>query len=207
MIRVRRARLAVTLPVLLAMLTACASTGSPSSPAPSQEAPPPAPTAPPTASATQSPSASAPGTPASESIRVAISAESWLDNQPPGPVSNDNPILHQSAGGQGTYADPITVSLPQGANATYPPGTRFYLSTLQRYVIVEDYGGAPPPPGTTTALSIWIDGRDGPPAAVEDCESTVTASGMVPVQTNPAPNLPVRPGPIFANHTCNVPPE
>ncbi|HZZ47898.1 MAG TPA: hypothetical protein VFE65_13515 [Pseudonocardia sp.] len=199
----------MTLPVLLTVLTGCASSSSDSS------EPPPAPTTSatdsptaspsPSASPTQSPSAGAPGAPGTQSIKVAVSAESWLDNTPPGPVSNDHPIMHQTAGGQGTFADPITVSLPQGANAAYPPGTRFYLSSLQRYVIVEDYGGAPAPPGTSTALSIWIDGRDGPPAAVEDCESTVTASGVVSANTNPAPDLPVKPGPIFANHTCNVP--
>lgn len=201
-------KLAVTLPVLLAALTACNSSSStePAPPAaPSSATESPSASSTPSSSASAAPPASASDAPDAGQLRVAVSAESWLDNTPPGPVSNDNPVLHDTAGGQGTYADPITVSLPQGANATYPPGTRFYLSTLQRYVIVEDYGGAPPPPGTTTAFSIWIDGRDGPPAAVEDCESTVTANGVLPAQSNPPQNLPVIPGPIFANHKCNVP--
>jgi hypothetical protein len=108
--------------------------------------------------------------------------------------------------GQGTFGDPITVAVPghQGATA-WPPGTKFYLPTVQRYVIVEDSGAAPPPTQADTHLDMWVDGRDGTKAAVDDCEDQFT--GKVPAQANPPSTLPVIVGPIYTHGRCNVPPQ
>jgi hypothetical protein len=85
----------------------------------------------------------------------------------------------------------------------WPPGTRFYLPTVDRYVIVEDSGAAPAPAGTTTHLDMWIDGHDGTKTATDDCESRFT--GTVVAQLNPPANRPVMPGPIYAHHQCDIP--
>lgn len=189
-------RASATLVCALALLAGCGTT-SPTSPAPSGSAGPSASPRPP----------SPPPSPVLTPVRVAISAVSWQDNEPPGPVNNDHPVLHATADGQGTYADPITASLPTGADRTYPPGTRFYLPSLKRYLIAEDYGQPPAPAGDDTALNVWIDGRDGTKAQTDACEDAVTGSGTTTADVNPPPNLPVLAGPIFANHTCNLPPS
>jgi hypothetical protein len=160
----------------------------------------PAPANPPNAPA---PASSAPpsGPPQANQVQVAISAFSWQDNDPPNSAQINNPVVHQMAGGQGTYADPITA----GGSGSYPPGTRFYLPSLERYVVIEDTGAPPPPQGTRAALSVWIDGRGAAQAATDACEDQVTGNGVAPAEANPPPGRPVVPGPIFANNACNLP--
>jgi hypothetical protein len=160
----------------------------------------PAPANPPTAPA---PGVSAPpsGAPPANQVRVAISAFSWQDNDPPNSAQINSPVVHQMAGGQGTYADPITA----GGSGSYPPGTRFYLPSLERYVVIEDTGAPPPPPGTQAALSVWIDGRGAVQAATDACEDQVTGNGVATAEVNPPPGRPVVARPIFANNTCNLP--
>ncbi|HEX4250345.1 MAG TPA: hypothetical protein VH008_20950 [Pseudonocardia sp.] len=152
----------------------------------------------------QPPASPAPGGP--NQLTIWLTGYSWQDNTPPGSSTVGEPVLHQQAGGQGTFADPITVAVPghQGAMA-WQPGTKFYLPSVQRYVIVEDSGAAKQPAGTDTHLDMWIDGQDGTKQATDDCENTFT--GRVPAQANPPDNLPVMAGPIFANQKCNVPPQ
>jgi hypothetical protein len=148
-----------------------------------------------------SPPAAAPG---EKQLTIWLTGYSWQDNTPPGSSAVGEPVLHTEAGGQGTFADPITVAVPglQGATS-WPPGTKFYLSTVQRYVIVEDSGASPPPPTAETHLDMWVDGRDGTKDTTDACEDQFT--GNVPAQVNPPDNLPVMAGPIFANGKCNIP--
>jgi hypothetical protein len=152
----------------------------------------------------QPPASPAPGAP--NQLTIWLTGYSWQDNTPPGSSVVGEPVLHKDAGGQGTFQDPITVAVPghQGAMA-WQPGTKFYLPSVQRYVIVEDSGAAKQPAGTDTHLDMWIDGQDGTKQATDDCENTFT--GRVPAQVNPPANLPVMAGPIFANQKCNVPPQ
>jgi hypothetical protein len=139
-------------------------------------------------------------------ITIWLTGYSWQDNTPPGSSVVGEPILHKEAGGTGTFADPITVAVPgvQGST-TLKAGTKFYLPTVQRYVIAEDSGAAPPPSQTDTHLDMWIDGRDGTKAATDDCEDQFT--GKVPGLVNPGPNMPVMAGPIFSGGKCNIPPQ
>lgn len=139
-------------------------------------------------------------------LTIWLTGYSWQDNTPPGSSIVGEPVLHKQAGGQGTFADPITVAVPghQGKMA-WQPGTKFYLPSVQRYVIVEDSGAAKAPSGTDTHLDMWIDGQDGTKQATDDCETQFT--GRVPAQVNPPDNLPVMAGPIFANQKCTIPPQ
>jgi hypothetical protein len=139
-------------------------------------------------------------------MTIWLTGYSWQDNNPPGSSIVGEPVLHKEAGGTGTFADPITVATPghRGKQA-WQPGTRFYLPTVQRYVMVEDSGAAKAPPGTDTHLDMWIGGQDGTRQATDDCESALT--GKVPAQVDPPENLPVMAGPIFADQKCNIPPQ
>jgi hypothetical protein len=137
---------------------------------------------------------------------VSISAFSWQDNDPPNSGEIGDPVIHQQAGGTGTYDDPITVSVPGENNAaTFPAGTRFYLPSVQRYLIAEDSGAPPGAPGTDTTLNVWIGGQDGTAAETDACEDQVTGGGTGSAELDPGPGLPVMPGPIYAHHTCQVP--
>ncbi|HZZ50746.1 MAG TPA: hypothetical protein VFE65_27980 [Pseudonocardia sp.] len=144
--------------------------------------------------------------PGFKQITIWLTGYSWQDNTPPGSSEVGEPVLHKEAGGQGTFADPITVAAPGLQDVmTLKAGTKFYLPTVQRYVIVEDSGAAPPPAQAQTHLDMWVDGRDGTKATVDDCEDQFT--GKVSAQENPPDGLPVMAGPIFANHSCNIPPQ
>jgi len=61
-------------------------------------------------------------------------------NTPPGSSVVGRPVLHKEAGGQGTFADPITVAVPghEGAMA-WQPGTKFYLPVVG--AALRDRGG------------------------------------------------------------------
>ncbi|MDT7681136.1 MAG: hypothetical protein QOG57_1446 [Pseudonocardiales bacterium] len=141
---------------------------------------------------------------AAKQLTIWLTGYSWQDNTPPGSSVVGEPVLHKQADGQGTFADPITVAVPgHEGKMAWQPGTKFYLPTVQRYVIVEDSGAAKQPAGTDTHLDMWIGGQDGTKQATDDCENTFT--GRVPAQADPPDNLPVMAGPIFANQKCNIP--
>ncbi|MEU3862995.1 hypothetical protein AB0F03_37950, partial [Streptomyces sp. NPDC028722] len=194
----------------------------------------------PTASATREPLPSPPvpagGTPGAESpspetggsgqrIDTAFTTGyTWFDNTPRGSARISDPVLHQQAGGTGTYADPITLAVGHstaGGKDTldYPAGTRFYLPRVRRYFIVEDAcgdGGSPQngpchslktaPQGATTWLDMYVGGAEGDSeSAVQACADKVTAGthgGLNTVVRDPGPGLPVVEGPVFQNGRC-----
>jgi hypothetical protein len=184
---------------LAAVLVSLAACGAPAPSAPAPVAPPPAVTKP-----APAPAPPAPPAPSAKQLNIWLTGYSWQDNTPPGSSVVGEPVLHQQAGGTGTFADPITVAVPghQGAMA-WQPGTRFYLPTVKRYVIVEDSGASRPPPGADTHLDMWIGGQDGTLAATNACEDSLT--GRVAAELNPPNNLPVIVGPIYAKNVCNIP--
>jgi hypothetical protein len=194
------ARWGVGLAAVLVSLAAC---GAPAPPARAPAAPAPVPAVTPSAPPPPATPPAAPA-PAAKQLSIWLTGYSWQDNTPPGSSVVGEPVLHQQAGGTGTFADPITVAVPghQGAMA-WQPGTRFYLPTVKRYVIVEDSGASRAPAGTDTHLDMWIGGQDGTLAATNACEDSLT--GRVAAELNPPNNLPVIVGPIYANQRCNIP--
>jgi hypothetical protein len=140
----------------------------------------------------------------SRHLRIYLTGYSFHDNTPPLSAIISAPVLHRTAGGQGTYRDPITVAVPgSGPTMRWKPGTRFYLPSVRRYVIVEDSGASPAPPGVDTHLDMWIGGQGGTRAATDDCMSKLT--GTVSAVLSPSPGLPVMAGPIFGNRVCRIP--
>src|SRR5262249_43801558 len=70
-----------------------------------------------------------------KTINVYQTMYGWPDNDPPGTAAIAHPVLHQQAGGTGTYEDPITfASDPRDL----PFGTIIYVPYLQKYFIAED---------------------------------------------------------------------
>lgn len=141
---------------------------------------------------------------------VYITAYTWFDNTPPGSPIISHPVLHKTAGGTGTYEDPVTIavghSLETGKDVLdYPAGTRIYLPNVRRYFIVEDTcgdGDAPEEgPCHTGAeefgdasiwLDIWIGGEDESAEFARRCTREVT--GVHTAVFDPADNYVVAAG-------------
>lgn len=144
----------------------------------------------------------------------------WFDNSPPGNAICC-PSVHQTAGGTGTYADPITLAagLVSSGVLDYPRGTRFYMPDVRRYFIVEDScgnvgsGGCHflnnAPAGATTWVDRWVGGTaSDSQQAVQNCADYLTdENGSTPLHTiveNPPAGLAVVPGPLFQNGKCTA---
>jgi hypothetical protein len=148
-------------------------------------------------------------------------AYTYYDNTPPGSADISDPVIHQKAGGVGTYNDPITLAVGHSITnhqdtLDYPRGTLFYIPNVRRYFIVEDTcgDGATPqngpchtgyPAGTAAWVDMWIGGQGGTKQAVNKCASDVTDSNGEAhlIIENPANDYIVNVGPIFSNGTCS----
>ncbi|WP_219994790.1 hypothetical protein [Pseudarthrobacter phenanthrenivorans] len=139
-----------------------------------------------------------------------VTAYSWHDNTPPGSTIISNPVLHDVAGGTGTFEDPVTIAVGHSRETgrsvlDFPAGTRIYLPNVRRYFIVEDACGDGPTPEEGPChvgaddhgdASVWIDiwiGGDGESARfVRDCALRVT--GVQTAVFNPGDQYVVAPG-------------
>ena len=144
-----------------------------------------------------------------------ITGYSYWDNTPPGSSAISKPVIHRRAGGTGTYADPITMAVGHtitGGRQTldYPAGTRFYLSGLRKYAIVEDVcgDGAMPQNGPCHIgrnglpwLDIYVDGAKSARESSTACMNRLTRVHRV-IQ-NPAPGYPVVAG-ALTESGCEV---
>ncbi|HXT94923.1 MAG TPA: hypothetical protein VN853_01395, partial [Polyangia bacterium] len=78
--------------------------------------------------------------PAVHTQAVYLTFYGWPDNSPPGgaiayPQNGGFPTVHDTAGGTGTYDDPITFATDK---AELPVGTRLFAPVLEKYLIMED---------------------------------------------------------------------
>ena len=138
-------------------------------------------------------------------------AYTWFDNTPAGSATISHPVLHKSAGGTGTFEDPITIavghSLASGRDVLdFPAGTRIYLPDVRRYFIVEDTCGDGNDPqngpchqganangtNSTIWIDMWIGGQGVSAGAADECASRVTDVNTAVF--NPASDYAVAPG-------------
>lgn len=136
-----------------------------------------------------------------KSIVISMTGYSFQDNTP----ANSNDIccgvIHQKAGGTGTFNDPITVAVPGhgGKNMEFPVGTKFYAPSLKRYLIVEDSGASD---YAKPHLDVYVDGKGLPKSASDECMSDIT--GDKTVIQNPGPGYPVTVGALTASGGCRI---
>lgn len=166
--------------------------------------------------------------PPSTTLRAYTTAYSVYDNTPPGTAEISDPVLHEKAGGTGTYADPITLavghSLKGGKDVLdFPAGTRFYLPDLRRYAVVEDTCGDGPrpqngpchrldtpgnkaPSGAQVWVDVWIGGYGSTSRQADACMSKVTdGSGSVhTLIKNPRRDYVVVYGPVLDHGKCTA---
>jgi hypothetical protein len=197
----------------LPSLTGSSAGRGPTSPSPHPSAtttarPSPRPTSKPITSSTTSS--------ASQVTKAYLTGYSYFDNSPPGSADISHPVLHNVAGGTGTYSDPITLavghSLTGGRDVLdWRSGTRFYVPNLRRYFIVEDTCGdgshpqAGPchvgyPAAATTWLDLWIGGKGGTNSGSNACMDAIT--GVWSVVINPQPGLATVSGGLYGPDGC-----
>lgn len=128
----------------------------------------------------------------------------WWDNTPPG-GDISYPQIHDTAGGVGSYDDPITFATDKNELA---PGTRVYYPYLKRYFIMEDgcVECSQDWQNGKRHIDLWAGGERGDADAVINCEDSLTQdSGDVIV--DPDPNRPVDSGPLFnsSDNSCYQP--
>jgi hypothetical protein len=143
-----------------------------------------------------------------KSFTAYLTGYSYWDNTPPGSATIARPIIHDKAGGTGTYDDPITLAVGHSKTTfthtlDYPAGTRFYFSKIRKYAIVEDLCGDGPRPQEGAChigksgkpwLDIYVDGSESDKEESEHCMYRIT--GMQRVIIDPDPNRAVHPGPL-----------
>ena len=139
-------------------------------------------------------------------IMLHTTGYSFQDNQGGNNATISCGILHKTAGGKGTYDDPITVAVPghAGQGTETPCGTRFYVPKYQKYFIVEDTGATKY--DDAHHIDIYVGGEGGSASASQKCMDPVTTNdgSPVPAIINPPPGRPVRPGAITQGSACNV---
>jgi hypothetical protein len=163
--------------LLVALTAGCATVVQPPAP------PPPSPTRIPYTS-------TAHGT-----VEVYVTFYGGPDNDPPGSTDIAYPnSRHGSAGGVGTYADPITLATDP---RELPPGTIVYAPQWQKYFVMEDdcaecidEWGADRRPH----VDLWL-GASG--TSLPACEEALTPDGRVPLEINPPADRPVDPDALY----------
>ena len=142
--------------------------------------------------------------------KVFVTGYSWYDNTPEGSPIISHPVLHKTAGGTGTYEDPVTIAVGHSRETgedvlDIPPGTRIYLPDVRRYFIVEDTCGDGPTPeegpchsgaedydGASLWIDIWVGGQGESASFVNRC--VAEATGVQPAVLNPGRNYAVAQG-------------
>ncbi|GAB2736033.1 hypothetical protein [Sinomonas soli] len=151
-----------------------------------------------------------------------ITGYGYWDNTPPGSTIISNPVLHQSAGGTGTWQDPVTIavghSISNGADTLdFPAGTRMYIPNLEKYFIVEDACGDGDTPqdipchnisrgaarGATVWFDVWIGGSSGSNSDSRHCQATLT--GLHTVILDPSiHDYEVTAGDVLSGQVCHA---
>lgn len=173
-------RLVLVLAAALLLLAGCGQAG------PVPAAPPPADTAAVTGTA-----------------RVEITFYAGLDNDPLGSSDIAHPNgRHETAGGTGTYDDPVTLATDPDE---LPVGTLVYVPVLQKYFVMEDDCEGCIDEWQKSRhghVDLWVSPTTDP--AVLRCEATLTPDGPTEIEINPPAGRTVDTRPLYdaASGTC-----
>lgn len=139
-----------------------------------------------------------------------VTGYTYYTNTPPGSAKVSHPILHRTAGGVGTFQDPVTMAVGHSRASgrsvlDFEAGTKFYLPHVGKYFIVEDTCGDGPQPENGPChtgyeapaeawLDIWVNGEGQGAERAAECARRIT--GNHEVIQNPSMGHPVTPGSI-----------
>jgi 3D (Asp-Asp-Asp) domain-containing protein len=147
--------------------------------------------------------------PAPQTTEQYMTFYTWLDNDPPGnaiayPHSSFPRTVHETAGGIGTYADPITVaSDPTG----WAIGTRMYAPFLRKYLVMEDWCEGCVRNWRQSHkhhIDVWMNSNPATGEAVHECAYRWTQE-RTPIEINPPRNRSVDTRPLFDTATNSCP--
>jgi len=129
-----------------------------------------------------------------ETLSAFITGYTYWDNTPPGSAAIARPVVHDQAGGAGTWDDPVTVAVGMNSGRWhYAPGTRIYLTGLRKYAVVEDVCGSC---GSGHHGNPWLDlyvgGADTGAHTATQCAMKIT--GVQQIVLDPGPGYPVAAG-------------
>jgi len=153
-------------------------------------------------------------------VRATITFYGWPDNSPPG-NQIAHPVVHQHAGGDGTYCDPTTFATERANNKTIPYGIKIYVPFIKQYFVREDLCAASGPhsgSGSQGCRKLWFDLWVGGTAKSKShdviaCERKLTPGAGVRVVLWPKDGMPVaHAGPLYRNQpspdgSCDGRPE
>ena len=149
------------------------------------------------------------GTVGGEQKSVKITFYGSYDNDPKGSLAISDPVIHQEAGGIGTFEDPLSFASPDGDGA-YEVGAKIYVPLVQKYFIKEDTCAvswtAPDGCGDVDMVDLYV-GNPSSDEAVVECENALTPSGDTQIILNPPSGLTYDPTPIWNQKTgaCMTP--
>ncbi len=136
----------------------------------------------------------------------------WYDNTPPG-GDISYPQIHDTAGGKGTFADPITFAT---TTKMLKAGTKVWVPRVKKYFIMEDscqecgedWSGHGPNGGPGLRhIDLWLGGKGGNAFDAINCEDALThynadnTPTMEPVIVDPPSNEQVDSTPLFNTGT------
>ncbi|HYL26801.1 MAG TPA: hypothetical protein VEW74_03140 [Candidatus Nitrosotalea sp.] len=142
-----------------------------------------------------------------QTVKATITFYGWPDNSPPG-NQIAHPVIHQRAGGDGTYCNPTTFATERSNGKRIPYGIKIYVPFLKQYFIREDLCAASGPTsgsGSNGCYRLWFDlwvggNAKSKPRAVINCELKLTPNNQVDVILWPKSGMPVaHPGAIYRN--------
>jgi hypothetical protein len=150
---------------------------------------------------------------AAATMSVYVTFYGWADNSPPGgaiayPKSGGYPTVHETAGGTGTYADPITFATDK---AEFAVGTRLYVPFIEKYVIMEDDCVECDSDWTSSHkwhIDLWMNSNGTESTtALTSCEDRWTRTSA-PIEVDPPDGRAVTTTPLFtpATNTCRTTP-
>jgi hypothetical protein len=140
-------------------------------------------------------------------VKATITFYGWPDNAPPG-NKIAHPVLHDRAGGDGTYCNPTTFATERKNNKQIPYGVKIYVPFLKQYFIREDLcttSGPPTGSGSNGCYELWFDlwiggNKNSKKHSVFACERKLTPDRQVPIVLWPRDGMPVRhAGPLYRN--------
>jgi 3D (Asp-Asp-Asp) domain-containing protein len=137
----------------------------------------------------------------------------WADNSPPGasiayPKSGGFPTIHDTAGGTGTYADPITYATDK---SELPIGTIVYAPVIEKYLVMEDDCGQCDTDWSGSMMwhiDVWMNSNGTETtSALAACEDQWTQNTTT-IEVNPPPGRAVTTAPLFdpSTNTCRTTP-
>jgi hypothetical protein len=130
-----------------------------------------------------------------------VTGYGWPDNSPPGPLTSGP---RGTAGGIGTFADPITLAVGYTGKLHTPDvpyGTKFYEPNVRRYFVVDDTCSNchRTPRNASIWVDMWVGGDGTNDAAVMACENKLT--GNHKIIRDPSSDYIAFGAPLFDNAT------